>query len=157
MADQTLDIKNVLAGLDRMMARISDGIDQGLNAGATLIETTDKETEAYHGMSGATRASSTAYVIGNGKDGSSEASAGYQAAVEALTGFTGHEGQALKTDSGITLQSAERGIILTTFTDYAQDLETANAGEKAHLGPSLLSKATVVTSFVASFSKQKLS
>lgn len=156
MASVTTDIKGVLAGLDQMMKRMSDGIDQGLNAGANLIEATDKETEAYLGMSGATRASSTAYVIGNGKDGSAEVSAGYQAAEAALTGFTGHEGRAQKTDSGITLQSSERGIILTSFTDYAQALEIENAGAKAHLGPSLLSKAKVVTGFVATSVKQKL-
>jgi len=153
----TVDDSAILAGLDRLLATIEQEIvPAGLDAGAALLEAVDKSTTAYAGMSGATRDSTTAYAIGPKRDGSAKSSAGYAAAQAALAGFTGHSGQPLSQDAGITLADAEQGIILTNFTDYADKLEVEQAGAKAHLGDSLLSEATELTRIVANHSKARL-
>lgn len=139
-----------------MMAAIEEGVSAGLDQGAALVESVDKATTAYEGMSGATRESTTAYAIGPGKDGSAKVAEGYAAAQGALAGFTGHSGKPFRGDSGITLGPDERGIILTNYTDYADKLETEMAGAKAHLGDSMLSEATEITRIVANHTKQRL-
>lgn len=151
-----IDDSGLLAGLAGLMGRIDQVTDAGLAEGAHHLQSVDQETEAYAGMSGATRASTTAYVIGPGHDGSAEAAAGYAAASAALANFTGHNGTAVRQNSGVQLQEDEKGIILTNFTSYADKLETENAGEKAHIGPTIFSEGRIVTQIVADVSKRGL-
>jgi len=152
-----LDDDALLAGLTGLLSRIDAGTDTGLTEGAAHLRSVDQETEAYNGMSGATRDSATAYPIGLGKDGSAESAVGYAAAAAALSGFVGHAGSAVRQDSGVRLAEGQKGIILTNFTDYADALETEDAGAKAHLGPTIFSEARTVTQIVADASKRGLS
>jgi len=152
----TIDDRGLYTGLERLLARIDQVTDTGLARGADHLEQVARATSAYEGMSGATRASTTAYAIGPNSDGSAEATQGFAAAVDQLTGFTGHQGQAVSQDSGVVLGPDEKGIILTVFTDYIDLLERELAGDKAFLGPTLASEDTTVTAIVAEASREAL-
>jgi hypothetical protein len=151
-----IDDSALLAGLHGLLERIDQVTDTGLEEGARHLESVDRETEAYAGMSGAMRASTTAYPIGPGKDGSAEASAGFAAASAALENFKGHGGKAVRQDSGVRLAEDQKGIILTNFTDYGDILETVDAGGQAHIGPTIFSESRTVTKIVADASKRGL-
>ncbi len=150
----SIDNKSILAGLDRLLRAIDGAQDDGLDAGAALLQGVDSSTTAYRGMSGATRDSTMAARLGPNYDG--RASAAYAAAQSDLAGFTGHQGKAVSQDSGVTLGAGEKGIILTNFTDYADQLEIADGGAKSHLGPTILAEGQEVTRIIANYSKQKL-
>jgi hypothetical protein len=146
-ATLTTDLSGL--GLDRLLAAISAGADDGLDKGAALLEQTDRDTDAYYGQSGATRESTFATRIGPNKDSSAEAHQAYTTAAQLLSGFTGHAGNPFVGDSGITLKDGERGIILSNGTDYAEALEIDGGGQKAHLGPSLQATADQITALAA--------
>lgn len=151
----------LLTGLDAFLARIEAGADNGLETGASLMQEALETTGAHGDITGATRASYRAYVIGPNRDGSAEAQSGYDAAQEHISsyskhGLSGHGGQALKQDSGVILKSDERGIIETAFTDYQDKLEIDNAGDKATLGPTLQAFAQTVTALVANGIRNEL-
>lgn len=152
-----IDDSTMLEGLTRLLSRAREAVSEGLHVAAPRVEGDLQATDAHGDQSGATRASYTAYVIGPNDTGSAEAANGYAAAVGALEGFTGHSGKPLSEDSGIELQEGEHGILLTSFTDYQDKLETSNAGERATLGPILTHSANEITSTVAAASRRKLS
>jgi len=130
----TFDDSQIRAGLERFLQAQLQGIEEGL-AQASPVVTDAMQTSPAHGdQSGASHASYRAYVIGGTHDGSSEAASGYAAAQSALAGFTGHTGQPLRQDSGVVLSEGERGVILTSFTDYQDKLEQS---DKAVIGPAL--------------------
>jgi hypothetical protein len=115
-------------------------IRPGMEAGADLIEVEAAATAAYRGMSGATRASTIAYVADMADNGDSEIVAAYNTAAGLLQNFQGHEGQAFLT----LVRGPGTGqcwIVLTVPTDYILSLETELAGEKAFLADSLHSQA----------------
>lgn len=150
----TINDKGLEQGLDKLLRTIDQSHDAGLGAGAALLEAVDKSTTAYLGMSGATRASSFAAPLDERY--SAKAQAAYSEAASLLAGFQGHSGKPLLEDSGVSLGVGEKGIILTTPTDYAADLEIERAGEKAHLGPTMSAEAGEVTRIIANFSRQAL-
>ena len=152
-----IDDKALMAGLDKLFndgGIIDQGTDEGLADGADILELVDKQTTAYLGMSGATRASSFAAPLDQRWAG--KASAAYAEAQALLQDFTGHEGKPFLEDSGIVLGAGEKGIGLTTPTTYAADLEIDDAAAKAHLEPTLFSEALSVTAAIARASKAKL-
>ncbi len=152
----SVDDTGLLTGLDRLLQAIDQATDDGLADGADLMQADLQATRAHGDQSGATRASYRAYPIGPGHDGSAESTSGYAAAADDLSGFTGHGGQALRQDSGVVLGADQKGIILTSFTDYQDKLETENAGDKATLGPTLQQDAEQATVMVAAASKRRL-
>jgi hypothetical protein len=108
----------------------------GLEQGAAVIQAAMVATDAYQGMSGATRASSIAYVATPDDTGDSEIEAAYNAAAGLLQGFTGHQGRPLLEDAPGPGQD-EALIIGTVPTDYIINLEQDNAGERAFVADSL--------------------
>lgn len=144
-----IDDSGLLAGLARLERASSAAILSGLQDGADAGQAEMQATRAHGDQSSATRASYTAYVIGGGRTGASEAAAGYAAAQAALAGFQGHAGKALSQNSGVVLGPNERGILYTSFTDYQDKLETENAAEKAVIGPTVISQANENTARVA--------
>jgi len=121
------------------------------------METHLADTQAHGDRSGATRASYRAYPIGPDRDGSAAATSGYAAAADHLAQFKGpHAGHAQRDDSGVTLAQDQRGIILTAYTDYQDELEQDNAGARATLGPTLQQDASQATAAVARASKARL-
>lgn len=144
-----IDDSGLLSGLVRMRQAQETAILSGLQDGADAGQAEMQATRAHGDQSSATRSSYTAYVIGGGKNGATEAAEGYAAAQAALAGFTGHEGKALSQDSGVVLGPNEFGILYTSFTDYQKALETENAGEKAVIGPVVVMQAGENTARVA--------
>lgn len=148
-ATLTTDATGLIAGVAALLRAIEQGADDGLDAGAALMEQTDAQTDAYVGMSGATRRSTFATRIGPNKGSDAEADRAYSEAADVLVGFTGHSGRPFIGDSGIILADGERGIILSNGTDYADKLEVESAGLKAHIGPTVQATADQVTALVA--------
>jgi hypothetical protein len=127
---------DMLINWRRLVANEIAAIRPGLEGGADVIEADAAQTTAYRGMSGATRASTIAYVADVGDRGDAEILSAYNAAAGLLQGFTAHEGQphlALVRGPG----EHEAWIILTVPTDYILSLETESAGEKAFLADTL--------------------
>ncbi len=151
-----IDDSTMLAGLTRLFERAREGVSDGLRGAAPRVAYDLQATDAHGDQSGATRASYTAYAIGPNDNGEAAASEGYAAAVTALADFTGHNGQPLREDSGIVLDEYEHGMVLTSFTNYQDKLETQNAGERATLGPILTADADYITSQVAAGSRRSL-
>jgi hypothetical protein len=149
-----LDTTELERGLMALLARIDAGSDAGLDEAADLIQTTDEQTDAYYGQSGATRASTMASRLG--PDFASKAASAYSVAARLLTGFTGHAGKAHREESGLVLGAHEKGVMLTNYTDYADALEADNAGEKAHIGPTIRQTAQTSTQLVAGFIKTEV-
>lgn len=151
----TIDDARLLADLDALLETIAGAAEQGLSDGAARMQEDLQATTAHGDVSGATRASYRAFVVGGRFDGSAEAASGYAAAAEKLADAA-HGGQPLRQDSGIVLADDERGILLTSYTDYQDALETELGGEKAALGPTLLQDADLVTQLVAARSREAL-
>jgi hypothetical protein len=129
-------MSDMLTNWRRLTTQTIDAIRPGLEAGADIIEADAAQTTAYRGMSGATRASTIAYVADVGDRGDAEILSAYNAAAGLLQGFQGHEGQphlGLVRGPG----AHEAWIILTVPTDYILSLETEAAGEKAFLADTL--------------------
>lgn len=143
-------------GIDQLFVRVLSGGESGLDDGADLVQSEMQDTIAHGDQSGATRASYRGIVIGGTRTGEAEASAGYAAAVEHLSGFTGHAGKPYRQDSGIRLNDDQRGILLTAFTDYQDELETVNAGEKAVIGPTLQANSQTLTRLAADGIKERM-
>ncbi len=104
----------------------------GMEAGAEIIEADMIGTDAYSGQSGATRASSIAYVAMADDPNSAEPESAESVAAALLQGFEGHTGHALLVDAPGPGPN-EIAIVATVPTDYIYDLEFDNAGEKAFL------------------------
>lgn len=126
----------MLANWRALTQRTLAAIRPGMEAGADVIEATAAATTAYRGMSGATRASTIAYVSDQADPGDAEIVGAYNAAAGRLQGFQGHEGQPHL--GGVAgPPEHQTWIVLTVPTDYILNLETENAGEKAFLADSL--------------------
>lgn len=131
---------DMLANWRALTQRTLSAIRPGMEAGADIIEAAASATTAYRGMSGATRASTIAYVADQADRGDAEIVAAYNAAAGRLQGFQGHEGQPHLGDAPGPAAN-QTWIVLTVPTDYILNLETENAGEKAFLADSLLQNA----------------
>lgn len=134
-------------GISAMIRKLRDlkieavtAMEQGMDAGAANIEAEAAATTAYAGMSGATRASTIAYVATEQHTGAGAAQAAYGAAAAHLTGFQGHEGQPylgpVPGPGPDTIQ-----IVETVPTDYIAEIEFDNAGAKAFLADALHQQA----------------
>lgn len=131
----TFDDSELLAGLDALLLHIPQQAEQGLATAAAEAEAAMQATTAHGDITGATRASYRAIVIGGGHTGAAEAESGLEAAIQAIAqSEVDHGGRPASQDSGIVLGPDERGVILTSFTDYQDDLEQS---DKAVLTPTL--------------------
>lgn len=129
----TRGFEQLFAELDALEHQIEAGLYEGLVDGAEQYEAGMKETPAYVGMSGATRVSTTAYVVGPGHADTGAIEQAYDRAAALLTGFEGHAGQAFLTDAAGPGDDAFL-VVGTVPTDYQIKLETLKAGEKAFVG-----------------------
>lgn len=138
-----IDDSELLAGLDRLMIAIPTRAEAGLQESADIMQDAMQDTSAHGDVTGATRASYRAFVIGGAHTGASESASGLAAAL------ANNPAHALSQDSGVALGADQRGILLTSYTDYQEKLETENAGEKAVIGPTLQQFAPLVIQLVA--------
>lgn len=139
----TFNDSALLAALDALPAHMAAQAEKGLEKQSAIAEAEMQATNAHGDVTGATRASYRAFVIGGTHTGSAEAASGYSAAQAA------NPAGALSQSSGVSLGPEGRGVILTSFTDYQDKLETENAGQKAVLGPTLQQNAQAFTQAVA--------
>lgn len=142
---------DLLAHLDQLIEqRIPAQVDRGLAKQASIAEAEMHATTAHGDITGATRASYRAFVIGGPHTGSAEAASGYAAAEAAISGHANpHGGHALSDDSGVTLGADDRGVLMTSFTDYIDRLVIDNAGQRDALTPTLQRNAQLFTQAVA--------
>lgn len=132
----TRGFEQIIRGTDDLEHDIIEGLFQGLVDGAEALEADAKDTSAYAGMSGATRASTTAYVVGPGHGDTAKIDQAHETASSLLDGFEGHSGKPfLEEKPGPDGDSLM--VVLTVPTDYIGILETARAGEKAFIGPEM--------------------
>lgn len=144
----TIDDSGLLAGLDALLLHIPAQAEKGLATVAAETQDAMQATTAHGDITGATRASYRAFVIGGTHTGAAEAASGFAAAQAAIAAHANPlGGQALSQDSGVVLTPDERGVILTSFTNYQDDLEKS---DKAVLTPTLQEYMLAFTQAVAS-------
>lgn len=143
----TFDDSDLLAKLDALPPHIDMQAESGLETVAAEAEQAMHATTAHGDITGATRSSYRAIVIGGSHTGQAEAESGLEAAIQAIANApVDHGGRPAMQDSGIVLGPDERGVILTSFTDYQDDLEKS---DKAVLGPTLQDYMFAFTQAVA--------
>jgi len=147
----TIDDTALLAGLDKLLLHIPAQAEKGLARQAGVAESEMKATTAHGDITGATRDSYRAFLIGGTHTGASESASGYAAAQAAIASSTvSHGGAAISQDSGVALSPDERGVLITAYTTQQYFLETTRAGERAVLLPTLQQNAQAFTQAVAS-------
>lgn len=112
---------DMIANIRLLQAHAHAGAAIGAEAGADLVEVQIADTDVYVGMSGATRASTIAYVATAANPNDIEPISAYNTAEGLLANFTGHEGRAHLEDAAGPGES-ELWIVATVPTDYIIDL-----------------------------------
>ena len=140
---------DIFSRLDALILDVKRKAVEGAERGARVLEDDAQATNAYAGMSGATRASTVAYVATTEDDGSNRLNQAYIAAEQLLDGFKGHNGAQLLEDSGESVNADQVKIMLTVPTDYIRAMETDNGGQKAFIGDTMDSGATFVFELIA--------
>jgi len=108
---------------------IGQGIEQGLAAGAAIVQDAAQAADSYGDRSGATRAGTVAYPLTPTQDGADAFSAAL-AAVERE-----NPGHGASEDAGLTPTEERRYVVATVPTVYQSLLELSNGGEHAVLQP----------------------
>ena len=137
MPSSTLD-----SGLAGLRERVYQGAAAGLDDAAQAMQATAQATTAYHGVTGATRAGTVAFVVGAGV----ESGGVFNEAVAAVRDANPDH---VDTSGGGTIGDNELAIVLTVPTDYQVKLEIENAGARAFLGDALNAHAPEATAAAA--------
>jgi hypothetical protein len=135
-----MSFDDILRNLARLRQQSLIAMRAGMEQGADIIEADMHATTAYVGMSGATRASTIAYVATADDPNDSEPQSAHNTAAGLLSGFVGHNGQPLL-ESAPGPGTAQMMIVATVPTDYIIKLETERAGQKAFVGDTLTADA----------------
>lgn len=117
----------------------------GLKGAAAGITLEMRDTTAHGDVTGATRANYTAYAVGLGESGGTQVGR----AVAAVEHF--NPGHVARSSTGIP---GDVGVIITSFTDYQEKLETEGAGAKAVIGPTLQANTQRLTQAAANEMKR---
>lgn len=144
------DFDAILARLAEMERLAEQGAADGLRLGASGVQDALQATTAYNNDTGATRAGSVVYVVGEGVNDLDRVEAAAQAA-EAL-----NPGHSQAAPAG-TVEDGHIAVVATSATDYADHLETEQAGARAFLGPIMLVHAQNLTQAAADGIKRALS
>ncbi len=144
---QTMSLKPLLDGLQRMKNRALDGAAAGLDTIAPTL-TDELRASAPHGNdTGATAASYNVRRVGRGETGAGAFQKG-QAAVESLN--PGRSASAPVTIDG------ELGVIIDSGTNYQKHLEQGRAGKYETLTPFTAVVGVRLTKAIAQGSKKAL-
>ena len=131
-----MSIAEMIAGLTRLEAELIAAARRGMEDGAAQLQAVAVTTPAYNDDTGATRASTTAYVATSRGGGA----AVIRRAAAEVRRLRFNDGQ----DELIEAEGP-RGenlmIVLTVPTSYVIDLEERLAGLQAFLAPTLYSEA----------------
>lgn len=135
MSDPT-GIDDIIARLRGLQQQVPQSLAAGADAGAALIERTMADTDVYVGMSGATRASTVAFVATPDDPGDIAPLEALATAESLLNGFTGHQGQPELNDTPGPA-AGHVWIVATVPTDYAVSI-VAERGD--FIGDAVLSE-----------------
>lgn len=113
----------------QLIAHYTQRAAQGMASVARDVQVDMQATRQHGDITGATRASYRAYVVGPGSD----ESAAVAAAIDAVANLN-PGAEALR---DYALPDNTLGVIMTGFTDYLADLQKDNAGQKGILAPTL--------------------
>lgn len=141
-----MTIQDLIRGLDRLHDVALDGAARGLDDAAADITEEMQQTRAHGDVTGATRASYSARRVGRGSSGAAQHAASVAAAASLNPGHV----------ASASVSVAGLGVLIDSATDYQEDLETENAGEKAVLGPTLAAEHPNLTRAAAAGSKKAL-
>jgi hypothetical protein len=137
----TLDLSNVMSGLDAYVAAQEAQIRTGLRAAAEEAQRDMQATTAHGDVTGATRAGYVAYVVGGSLVDEAVAAQALGSAVAAVERL--NPGQSATAEATIGTESW--GVVLTCPTAYQPDLETENAGLRAVLAPTFAAVVNELT------------
>jgi hypothetical protein len=112
---------DMIANIQRLRSNAMSGASDGAEGGADLIEVQIADTDVYIGQSGATRASTLAYVATASNPNDIEPISAFNTAEGLLANFSGHAGQAQLEDVTGPGEGA-LWIVATVPTDYIIDL-----------------------------------
>lgn len=141
------DIASLVAALKPFREKALDGAATGLDTACGPIADTLHHTSAHGDQSGATRAAYGVWRVGRGENGAGALAASVSAG-------EGHNPGATAT-SGVTI-AGELGVIISDPMEYAPERETANAGDKATIGPAIGPAGPALTAAAAQGSKKAL-
>lgn len=139
------DLSEVLRGLDGFVEHQEAQIRRGLRAAASDATAAMCQTTAHGDVTGATRAGYTAFVVGPALVDQAGALQAINAAVRAIEDK--NPGRSATSTGQIGAESF--GVVFTCPTDYQQDLEERNAGEKAVLTPTFAAYVDELTARAA--------
>lgn len=148
----THDFTEVFAALARLPAVIEEVNQAGVDAIAPEVRQAMQDTAAHGDISGASHASYRALTATNAV---AETASGYAAASAALSGQPDSYGQAVRQDTGIAQTDGHTVMVLTDFTSYGADRETAEAGKRAVEGPTLQQYSQQITQAIAAASRRR--
>lgn len=149
----THDVSSAFAALDRLPAVVEQINQAGVDSIAPDVTRAMQDTAAHGDISGASRGSYRALTKTNA---STEAASGYALASAALSSAPTGYGQAVRTPTGIAQNEGNVVMVLTDYTSYGQDRETAEAGKRAVEGPTLIQFSQQITQAIAAASRQRL-
>lgn len=141
------DIAGLIAALPRFRSTALDGFAAGLDGECPAIVDELRQTNAHGDVTGATRAAYAAWRVGRGETGAAELAASVSA------------GEALnpgETETSAVEVAGELGVIISDPMRYGPDRETANAGQRATIGPIIGVVATPLTAAGAAGSRKAL-
>ncbi len=149
----THDFSSVFASLDRLPNVVEQINQAGVDTIAPTVRQAMQDTAAHGDISGASRGSYRALTATNA---ATETANGYAAASAALAGAPALYGQPVRQDTGIAQTDGHVVMVLTDYTSYGQDRETAEAGKRAVEGPTLQQFSQQITQAIAAASRQRL-
>lgn len=148
----TQDATSAIAALDRLPSVVGEVCQAGLDQIAPAVQQAMQDSAAHGDRSGASHASYRALTATNAAQA---AASGYAAAAAALSANPAY-GYAVMQSTGIVQGADEKVMVLTDFTSYGADRETAQAGKKAVEGPTLQAYSQQITQAIAAESQQVL-
>lgn len=147
------DVTQVFAVLDRLPTVVEEINQAGVDAIAPEVRQAMQEAAAHGDVSGASHASYRALTKTNA---AIESASGFAAAEAALDLAPDGYGYAVSEPTGIEQGHGNAILVLTDYTSYGQDRETAEAGLRAVEGPILIQYSRQITQAVALASRQRL-
>jgi hypothetical protein len=142
------DISQALAGLDRLKKLALDGAVAGLQGVAGPAAERLRQDAPHGDVTGATRASYSAYVVAPGVDGGPAIRRGLAEAEARNPGY-GQEYSAGAIGEDVVL-------VTTAFTSYFADLINRNAGEADQLSLDMINQSPTYTQAAADGIRRKL-
>ena len=140
-------LDNLRAGLTRFHDAALDGARDGMRDVAPDLRADLQATKAHGDVTGATRASYGVRVLGRGETGA----AAFADEVAAAAALNPDE----VATASVTI-TTDLGAVWDDKMAYAEDRETARAGEKATLGPSTAPFGSALTAAAARGSRRAL-